>query len=187
MEKQRCARAAALSGKSLDCPGCNDPNQECNLHHIPGTTVQSSAPSSGGRRVQATKSEAHTTTATGRPGGRNKRIVNHQHRIHENNNQVSRAHNIWSILGQFFTFLFVFLLQFYKTNDRYNPQGSYCSSQQVTSTTGNGDHHGGGHLPPQHGGQHPVHHPQLVQHRMDHARHHRDLQQQPQPPQVRIV
>ena len=36
MEKQRCARAAALSGKSLDCPGCNDPNQECSLHHVPG-------------------------------------------------------------------------------------------------------------------------------------------------------
>ena len=36
MEKQRCARAAALSGKALDCPGCNDPNQECSLHHVPG-------------------------------------------------------------------------------------------------------------------------------------------------------
>ena len=88
MEKQRCARAAALSGKSLDCPGCNDPNQECNLHHVTGTTVQSSTGT--GRRVQATKSEAHTTTS-GRPsGGHNrsshKRML--QHRIHENNNQV---------------------------------------------------------------------------------------------------
>ena len=70
------------------CPGCNDPNQECNLHHVTGTTVQSSTGT--GRRVQATKSEAHTTTS-GRPsGGHNrsshKRML--QHRIHENNNQV---------------------------------------------------------------------------------------------------
>ena len=36
MEKQRCAKAAALSGKALDCPSCNDPNQECSLHHVPG-------------------------------------------------------------------------------------------------------------------------------------------------------
>ena len=39
MEKQRCARAAALSGKALDCPGCNDPNQECSLHHVPGEKI----------------------------------------------------------------------------------------------------------------------------------------------------
>ena len=132
MEKQRCARAAALSGKSLDCPGCNDPNQECNLHQCTGTTVQSTTGS--GRRVQATKSEAHTTTS-GRPsGGHNrsshKRML--QHRIHENNNQ------------------------FYKTNDRYNPQGSYS---QVSSTTG--DHQ-----------LHAAHQQHHAQHRMDHVRHH---------------
>ena len=90
MEKQRCARAAALSGKSLDCPSCGDPNQECNLHHVTGTTVQSTTGGGGsGRRVQATKSEAHTTTS-GRSSGHNrsthKRML--QHRIHENNNQV---------------------------------------------------------------------------------------------------
>ena len=107
MEKQRCARAAALSGKSLDCPGCNDPNQECSLHHVPGkisslsfklvlnlmhctgttpnSVVQSTTGSvGGGRRVQATKSEAHTTTS-GRPRS-HKRMI--QHRLHENNNQV---------------------------------------------------------------------------------------------------
>ena len=92
MEKQRCARAAALSGKSLDCPSCGDPNQECNLHHVTGTTVQSTTGGGGsGRRVQATKSEAHTTTS-GRSSGHNrsthKRML--QHRIHENNNQVLR-------------------------------------------------------------------------------------------------
>ena len=102
MEKQRCARAAALSGKSLDCPSCGDPNQECNLHHVTGTTVQSTTGGGGsGRRVQATKSEAHTTTS-GRSSGHNrsthKRML--QHRIHENNNQVC------TVFPVFFSFSF---------------------------------------------------------------------------------
>ena len=101
MEKQRCARAAALSGKSLDCPSCGDPNQECNLHHVTGTTVQSTTGGGSGRRVQATKSEAHTTTS-GRSSGHNrsthKRML--QHRIHENNNQVC------TVFPVFFSFSF---------------------------------------------------------------------------------
>ena len=109
MEKQRCARAAALSGKSLDCPSCGDPNQECNLHHVTGTTVQSTTGGGGsGRRVQATKSEAHTTTS-GRSSGHNrsthKRML--QHRIHENNNQVITiryTYTLCSVFRMFFSF-----------------------------------------------------------------------------------
>ena len=109
MEKQRCARAAALSGKSLDCPSCGDPNQECNLHHVTGTTVQSTTGGGGsGRRVQATKSEAHTTTS-GRSSGHNrsthKRML--QHRIHENNNQVLHyTYTLYSVFCMFFSFSF---------------------------------------------------------------------------------
>ena len=50
-------------------------------------------------------------------------------------------------------------MQFYKANDRYNPQGSYS---QVSSTTG--DHHVQVHQ--------QQHHVQQQQHRMDHSRHH---------------
>ena len=57
---------------------------------------------------------------------------------------------------------FVNFFQFYKTNDRYNPQGSYS---QVSSTTGDP------HVQVHHQQQQQQHHAQQ-QHRMDHARHH---------------
>ena len=59
---------------------------------LSGTTstsvVQSTTAGSGGRRGQAIKSEAHTTTTGGRPRSHKRQMM--QHRIHENNNQVSR-------------------------------------------------------------------------------------------------
>ena len=61
---------------------------------LSGTTstsvVQSTTAGSGGRRGQAIKSEAHTTT-TGRPRSHKRQMM--QHRIHENNNQVSWLKN----------------------------------------------------------------------------------------------
>ena len=67
---------------------------------LSGTTstsvVQSTTAGSGGRRGQAIKSEAHTTT-TGRPRSHKRQMM--QHRIHENNNQVSRFELVFSISG----------------------------------------------------------------------------------------
>ena len=70
------------------------------LFDLSGTTstsvVQSTTAGSGGRRGQAIKSEAHTTT-TGRPRSHKRQMM--QHRIHENNNQVSRFELVFSISG----------------------------------------------------------------------------------------
>ena len=72
----------------------------CKSYILSGTTstsvVQSTTAGSGGRRGQAIKSEAHTTT-TGRPRSHKRQMM--QHRIHENNNQVSRFELVFSVSG----------------------------------------------------------------------------------------
>lgn len=102
------------------------------------------------RRVRATKSEAHTTTAGG--GGGRHRVKRMLPYLHENNNQVkvrileitfclTTFHILLESTNDIFFFLSISQLsssssnQFYKTNDRYYPQGSSCP--QVSSTTGN--------------------------------------------------
>ncbi|XP_059085704.1 calmodulin-binding transcription activator 1-like isoform X2 [Tigriopus californicus] len=123
MEKQRAARTAALN-KQLEC-GCPDStNPEKSCGHV--------------RKVQATKSEAHTTSGTtghasgGGPGtgGRapSSRSTHHRRMLMQQRMQQQRLEGN----------------QFFKANDRYygsHPsQGNGPSSySQVSSTTGNVD------------------------------------------------
>eukprot|EP00095_Tigriopus_kingsejongensis_P010378 maker-scaffold251_size238241-snap-gene-1.17 protein:Tk10378 transcript:maker-scaffold251_size238241-snap-gene-1.17-mRNA-1 annotation:"calmodulin-binding transcription" len=121
MEKQRAARTAALN-KQLEC-GCPDStNPEKSCGHV--------------RKIQATKSEAHTTSGGGggtgqtTGGGRapSSRSTHHRRMLMQQRMQQQRLEGN----------------QFYKANERYypshHPQGSGSSSySQVSSTTGNID------------------------------------------------
>ena len=106
MEKQRAARAAALN-KQLEC-GCPDstnPEKPCG-HAVAASTITASTGGGRGGKVQATKSEAHTTSgsngsmrAPSSRNGRGRHLMGMQHRMHqqhpEGGNQVGGTRGLY--------------------------------------------------------------------------------------------